>query len=144
MCTSETVKFLIATRSAARFPCARMRLQVRNLLPLITLGRFCQACSVCEVPLRTAPFPLSCFFPRIELLDLPFLPFYIIPIGFLLQKLFQFGNVGISANSMKADDQFSGKSSISLVDRVLIIIINYKKYKKVLLSKRNYNVCAEF
>ena len=144
MGTSETLRFLTAVRSAVRFPCARTRFPVQNLLPSITPGRFVQACSVCEVPSGTLPFPASCFFPKIELLDLPFLTFYTIPIRFYLQKLFQFGNVDVSAKSMKSDNQFSGESSISLVDSVVIIIINYKKYKKILLAKRNYNVCAEF
>ena len=144
MGTSETGQFLTAIRSGVRFLCTRTRSPVQNPLPLITPCRFVQACSACAIPSRTLPFPLYCFFPKILLLVLPSLPFYTNPTNFMLQKLFQFGKVGVLANYVKSGNQFSGESSISLVDSVLIIIINYKKYKKVLLPKRNYNVCAEF
>jgi hypothetical protein len=61
-----------------------------------------------------------------------------------LQKLFQFDKVIISTNSVNSDGQFSRKFSMRLVDSVLLFIINYKKYKKVLLLKRNYYAFAEF
>jgi hypothetical protein len=61
-----------------------------------------------------------------------------------LQKLFQFGKVVISKCSAKADSKFSWKFLILLIDLILIFIINYKKYKNVLFSKRKSNVFAEF
>jgi hypothetical protein len=61
-----------------------------------------------------------------------------------LQKLFQFDKVIVSTNSVKSDGQFSQKFSMRLVDVAVLFIINYKKYKKVLFSKRNYYAFAEF
>jgi hypothetical protein len=61
-----------------------------------------------------------------------------------LQKLFQFCKFDGSTNSVKSDSQFSRRFSIRLVDSALILIINYKKYRKVLLPERSYYAVAEF
>jgi hypothetical protein len=52
-----------------------------------------------------------------------------------LQKLFQFCRVDRSTNTIKSDSQFFRKFYIRLVDEALILIINYKKYRKALLFR---------
>lgn len=143
MVTSETGQLLTVIRSSALFPCTRTHSPVQNPLQWTKLDRFVQACSVCAAPSGTLLFPLNCFFPMTQLSDLPSLPCYTNPVNFLLQKLFQFCKVDRSTNSVKSDSQFSRKFSIRLVDSALILIINYKKYRKVLLSERSYYAVAE-
>lgn len=143
MVTSETGKFLTDFRNSVRFLCTSTRSPVQNRLQRIMPGRFVQACSVCAVPSGTLLFPLNCFFPNIQLSGLSFLPCYTTSTNFILQKLFHFDKVDISKCVIKSDSKFS-LFSILLVDLILIFIINYKKYKNILFSKRNYNVFAEF
>ncbi len=146
MVTSEIGHFLRALRNSAHFACARTSSPVQNQLQWIRLDRFVQAYSACAIPSGTLPFPLNCFFPKFQLSGLPSLPYYTRSIHFVLQivlqKLFQFDKVIISTNSVNSDGQFSRKFSMRLVDPVVLFIINYKKYRKVLLSKRNYYAFA--
>ena len=144
MVISETGQFLRALRNSAHFPCNKTRSPVQNRLQWIKLDRFVQACSVCAVPSGTLPFPPNCFFPNFQLSDLPSLPCYTTSVNFMLQKVFQLDKVNVLANSVKSDIQFSRKFSMRLVDLLVLFIINYKKYKKVLLSKRNCYAFAEF
>ncbi len=133
MVTSEIGHFLRALRNSAHFACARTSSHVQNQLQWIRLDRFVQAYSACAIPSGTLPFPLNCFFPKFQLLGLPSLPYYTRSNHFVLQKLFQFDKVIISTNSVNLDGQFSRKFSRRLVDPVVLFIINYKKYRKVLL-----------
>ena len=144
MVTSETGKFLTDFRNSVRFLCTSTRSPVQNRLQRIMPGRFVQACSVCAVPSGTLLFPLNCFFPNIQLSGLSFLPCYTTSTNFILQKLFHFDKFKRSTSSVKPNIKFSRKFSILLVDLILKFIINYKKYRNILFSKRNYNVFAEF
>jgi hypothetical protein len=135
MVTSGTEHLMTTINISARFPYNRICPLVHNLLRWIRPNRFFQTRTVCGVPSGTPLFPLNCFCPKILLSDLPSLPWYSTKAyHLLLQKVFQ---CDIFSKLTKTTNQFPLQFLLSSVDLLVIIIINYKKYKNIAFSKRN-------
>jgi hypothetical protein len=135
MVISETEHCLTAINIFARFLYTRICPLIHNLLRRIRPNRFFRTRTVCVVPSGTPLFPPNCFCPKTLLSDLLSLPWYSTKATYLLlQKSF---HCGIFSQSAKTNNHFLLKFLISLVDLLVIFIINYKKYKNAVFSKRN-------